>query len=345
MSRMTQGLGHKPLLALVPRARDLGMVLARRFAARPLTFSSMADIPPDGYKTACEWYAALKLAQLTKEEGLLQSLVDKFQVLRPHYAEDIIAGDAHVDRYVFGIVPLQIYLATLDPAYLEMGLAIARNQQASSDQQIRDAVDDMFMITALQLQAYRATSEASFLDFASKTMIRYLDFQEENGLFFHNVSKARVQWGRGNGWFAAGMAQILGDLDPALPQRQKIETSFSRMMQGLLGLQGPGGLWYQVLDMPDEPANWEESSGSAMFAYAMAVGLKYGILDAQQSAPALVAAWEGLERRTRANGDLEGICIGTWYREDAAAYMGLEALVGDGHGQAPLLWTCTQILQ
>lgn len=49
----------------------------------------------------------------------------------------------------------------------------------------------------------------------------------------------------------------------------------------------PSGMWCQLVDVPE---SWEESSGTAMFAYAMQVGIRHGWLrnypESHQSAPA-----------------------------------------------------------
>src|SRR5687767_12334524 len=196
------------LAHLAPSAKEAGLLLARRFARRALDFDSVARLPGDGYKTACEWYGALRVASLTKDTALLASLVTKFDALKGDFVGAMTGGEPHVDRYVFGIVPLEIHRRTGDPALLELGTRTADAQQATH--QTRGAIDDMFMMTGLQLQAHRATGETKYVDFMSRTMVEYLAAQQENGLFFHNLSEARVHWGRGNGWFAAGMAEMLG---------------------------------------------------------------------------------------------------------------------------------------
>ena len=67
----------------------------------------------------------------------------------------------------------------------------------------------MFMITAVQVQAYRATGDTKYLDRAATAMVAYLDkLQQPNGLFFH-APDTQFYWGRGNGWMAAGLAELL----------------------------------------------------------------------------------------------------------------------------------------
>jgi unsaturated rhamnogalacturonyl hydrolase len=332
-----------PLAHLADSAKTTGLLLANRFSKQALAFSSVANLPGDGYKTACEWYGALGVAKLTSNQDLLTGLVTKFEPLKANFVSAMTGGEAHVDRYIFGMVPLEIYLQTGDESYLPLGTQVADKQQTTN--QTRDAIDDMFMMTILQVQAYRATKQDKYLTFMADIMVDYLGAQQANGLFFHNVTEARVHWGRGNGWFAAGMAEMMRDLPTSSANYQTIEAGYKKMMDGLRKVQGKNGLWYQVLDMPDNASNWEESSGSAMFTYAMIAGVRRGILDAATYVPVIEAAWAGLQKKISAQGDVSDICVGTWYKASAAEYMALTRLTGDGHGQAPVLWAAAELLR
>ena len=77
-------------------------------------------------------------------------------------------------------------------------------------------IDDMYMITMLQVEAYRATGERKYINHAALEMKAYLDkLQQPNGLFYHRAD-APFFWGRGNGWVAAGMAELLRSLPPTI---------------------------------------------------------------------------------------------------------------------------------
>lgn len=342
-----------PLAHLAADAREVGLKLADRFSKQNLSYSSVANLPGDGYKNACEWYGALGVAKLTSSQALLTSLVTKFDPLKTNFVSAMKGGEAHVDRYIYGMVPLEIYLQTGDESYLSLGIEVASTQQTTN--QTRGAIDDMFMMTGLQVEAYRAMKKSKgagadadkFINFMAKTMVDYLKApaQKDNGLFFHNEQQAKVHWGRGNGWFAAGMAEIMRDLPATSADYATIEAGYKKMMEGLLKVQGPNGLWYQVLDMPNDSSNWEESSGTAMFTYAMIAGVRRGVLDAATYVPAIEKAWAGLKSKLTAQGEVRDICVGTWYKANAQEYMALTRLTGDGHGQAPVLWAAAEILR
>lgn len=332
-----------PLAHLAASAKTVGLLLANRFAKQTLSYSSVANLPGDGYKNACEWYGALAIAKYTGDTALLDALVKKFDPLKANFVSAMTGGDAHVDRYIYGMVPLEIYLQTGDESYLPLGTQVADKQQTTN--QTRDAIDDMFMMTGLQVEAYRATKQDKYLSFMSNIMVDYLGAQQSNGLFFHNVTEARVHWGRGNGWFAAGMAEMMRDLAPGSSDYQTVEAGYKKMMEGLKAVQSKNGLWYQVLDQGSNSANWEETSGSAMFTYAMIAGVRRGVLDAATYVPVIEAAWAALQKKIAANGDVSDICVGTWYKASAAEYMALTRLTGDGHGQAPVMWAAAELLR
>jgi unsaturated rhamnogalacturonyl hydrolase len=227
-----------PLAHLIPSAQEVGLLLANRFSKQALTFSTVKDkdLPGDGYKVACEWYGSLGIAKHTGSQGLLANLVTKFDPFKANFVANMLET-AHVDRYIFGIVPLEIYLQTGTAEYLPLGIQVAENQQTTS--QTRAAIDDMFMMTILQLQAHRAAKKQptgrpdKFLEFMAPIMVKYLMAQKPNGLFFHNDKEGPVHWGRGNGWFAAGMAEMLRDLPPSASEYATILGGYDKMMEGL----------------------------------------------------------------------------------------------------------------
>ena len=105
---------------------------------------------------------------------------------------------------MFGVLPLEIFLINGDTTSKTLGLARADMQYSTLNAQgvpvdVRTWVDDMFMITGLQVQAYRATQNMTYLTHATTTMLSYLPaLQQSNGLFWHTQT-AQVFWGRGTG--------------------------------------------------------------------------------------------------------------------------------------------------
>jgi unsaturated rhamnogalacturonyl hydrolase len=270
-------------------------------------------------------------------------------------ASNRISPDAHVDYRVFGAVPLGLYMQTKDRRYLEIGQGLADKQWDSptEDGITREArywIDDMYMITAVQVQAFRATNDAKYLDRAALTMAAYLDkLQQPNGLFFH-AADSPFFWSRGNGWMAAGMTELLSSLPPDHPKRARIMEGYKTMMASLLKYQDPNGMWHQLIDKPDF---WPETSGTGMFTFAMVMGVKNGWLDAATYAPAARKAWLGLVKYIDADANVHEVCVGTGTAfsqvgSDPARqlqyYLDRPRITGDLHGQAPILWTAAALL-
>ena len=208
--------------------------------------------------------------------------------------------------------------------------------------QTRIWIDDMFMITAVQAQAYRATGEKKYIDRAAKEMVLYLDtIQLKNGLFYHSPD-AHYSWGRGNGWMAVGMAEILRILPKDNPNRDRIMDGYHKMMAVLLKYQEPDGMWRQIID---DPEAWKETSGTAMFTYAMVTGIKNGWLDQKTYGVAACKGWLALISYINADDELTEVCEGTNIKNDRNHYMQRKRIVGDLHGQAPLLWCATALLR
>lgn len=299
------------------------------------------------YPEICATYGALTVADETKDKSLRERLVQKFsRFLTPDGAKHVSPA-AHVDYRVFGVVPLEIYMQNGDKNHLALGKGLADKQwdKTTPDgitEEARYWIDDMYMITAVQTQAFRATKDKKYLDRAALAAAAYLaKLQQPNGLFFH-APDSEYYWGRGNGWFAAGMAELLTDLPKNHPQRAAIMRSYQTMMASLLKYQTENGLWRQLVDKPE---SWEETSGTAMFAFAMVTGVKKGWLDAKTYGPAARKAWLGLVKLIDENGNVKDVCVGTNKGYSVQYYLDRERKTGDLHGQSPVLWTATALLR
>jgi unsaturated rhamnogalacturonyl hydrolase len=299
------------------------------------------------YPEVIAWYGALTLAQLTADAGLTERLVTKFEPLLSEPGAQRINRVAHVDYRVFGAVPLEIFLQNKDARCKALGLSLADAQWENPTPdgvtaEARYWIDDMYMIPLVQAQAFRATQDPKYLDRAALAMEAYLDkMQEDNGLFYHGTN-AHFYWGRGNGWMAAGSAELLRSLPKDHPRHARILAGYTKMMAGLLANQMESGMWRQLIDKPD---SWAETSGTAMFAFAMVTGVKNAWLDAETYGPAARKAWLALVAHLDADANLREVCIGTDKGFDEQFYMDRPRTAGDLHGQSPMLWTASALLR
>lgn len=298
------------------------------------------------YPEACAWYGALNISRELRDDRLEAALVDKFQPFTGPEAKNI-SPQAHVDYRVIGIVPLEIYLLNHRKDLLDLGLGFADRQWATTTPdgittEARYWIDDMYMITALQMQAYRASGDKKYLDRAAKTMGAYLDkLQQPNGLFFH-APDSPFYWGRGNGWEAAGMTEILLSMPKDHPLRARILRGYKQMMASLLTMQAKDGLWPQLLDHPEA---WEETSGSGMFAFAFITGVKKGWLSGKTYGPAARKAWIGLASHIDPSANVTDVCEGTNKGPSVQYYLDRQRKTGDLHGQAAVMWSAMALIR
>lgn len=326
---------------------EIGKRLAENWAAREFEFVTRESRRFVIYPEVCTWYGALRVAQLTGDEALQAKLVRKFEPFLSAPGSERINRRPHVDHNVFGIVPFEIYLATKDDRHRALGLELADGQWSDPTEdgitrQARYWIDDMYMIPALQVQAYRATKDAKYLDRAALTMEAYLNrLQQPNGLF-HHAPDSHFFWGRGNGWIAAGVSELLSELPSDHPKRARILEGARKMLAELLKQQSPDGMWRQLID---KPASWPETSGTAMFTFAMISGVKDGWLEEAEYAPAARKAWLALVSYLEPDGNIREVCIGTNKGFSEQYYLDRPRRTGDLHGQAPMLWCAMALLK
>jgi unsaturated rhamnogalacturonyl hydrolase len=326
---------------------EVGKRVAENYLARKFDFEKNPQRGYVIYPEVCAWYGALTVAQLTKDKELSRRLISRFDQFLSPPGSARISPDAHVDYRVFGTVPLELYMETKDRRYLEIGQDLADKQWEKTTPdgitaEARYWIDDMYMITAVQVQAYRATGNAQYINNAALTMTAYLDkLQQPNGLFFH-APDSQFYWGRGNGWVAAGMVELLRSLPKNHPRRARILAGYKQMMASLQKYQGEDGLWRQLIDHPE---SWAETSSTGMFTFAMVTGVKNGWLDPKSYGPAARKAWLGLVQHLDKDANITDVCVGTNKGFTLKYYLDRPRNVGDLHGQAPLLWTASALLR
>src|SRR6266436_1982828 len=302
--------------------QEIGKRVAERLIATPHSNFSRPGPPPFiTYPEVVTWYGALTFAQLSGDKDLDSRLIQRFQPLFGEESKLVPVAD-HVDKTVFSAVPLEIYIQTKEQKYLDLGKSMADTQWENPgpdglSAQTRFWIDDMYMLIIVQLQAYRATGDAKYLDRAALEMSAYLDkLQQPNGLFYH-APDVPFFWGRGDGWVAAGMTEMLRSLPANHPQRARILDGYHKMMKALLPYQDKDGMWHQLIDHPE---SYPETSSTGMFTFAMISGVKNGWLDKKTYAPAARKGWLGLVSYIEPNGEIREVCEGTGKNNNLQCY-------------------------
>lgn len=289
------------------------------------------------YQRVCAYYGACKLSEAIGDPGILQQMEASYA---PFLEGKKSPHSGHVDYNVFGIWPFEMYRQTGKEQYLKQARELAddefKNPRVDGlSEYTRFWVDDMYMVGSLQVQAFKSTHDQVYLDRAALTLKVYCDsLQKENGLFFHRED-VPFYWGRGNGWAAAALAEVLLVLPADHQHYQSLLGSYKKMMASLKDKQGEDGMWHQLLDNPE---SYPETSCTGMFLFAMASGLNKKILADIEYEAAVVKAWNALASYVNEKGKTRNVCIGTNAKNSEWHYLKRLRKTGDFHGQAAVLW-------
>ncbi len=314
-----------------------------------LTHTDFSIYPSDQfyavhYAEVCTAFGALRISEIKFNKKVVEQIYQRYLKI---ITDSIPITGGHVDANVYGILPLELYILTKDERLLKQGLKFADEQwenplENGMTNQTRYWIDDVYMIGSLQTQAYRATKNEIYLERAALQLDNYIKkLQQANGLFHHGP-EAPMYWGRGNGWVAAGMAELLSELPKSNPHYKSIENGYKKMMDALVKYQAEDGMWRQLIDVEEA---WNETSSTAMFGFSMAMGTKTGILKDKKYIASYKKAWNSLITYLDEKGRMTEVCIGTGQSKDISYYLYRPRSKGDFHGQAPLLWFAYSILK
>jgi unsaturated rhamnogalacturonyl hydrolase len=144
-------------------------------------------------------------------------------------------------------------------------------------------VDSLFMFGMVLNRQGELADDSESLGLMSEQLGIFSDvLQADNGLLVHADAWSEpfdtdIYWGRGNGWVTASLADYQriqcqrGESDPDAMRM------FRRQVDGVLATQDPQtGMWWTVMNRPGE--TYLETSATALFAYGMARGYRYGLL-------------------------------------------------------------------
>ena len=278
------------------------------------------DVYAVHYAEACAGYGAVKLCAFLNDQETVEKLTQRYD----RVITDSIRNTAnHVDANVYGILPLELYMHNKQERFFEQGIVLADGQWENPrpdglSAQTRYWIDDVYMISCLQVQAFRATGKMIYLERAAMEADSYIQkLQQPNGLFFHGVN-APFFWGRGNGWVAAGLAELLSVLPENNPHYNSILTGYKKMMQTLLANQDEDGMWHQLIDKKE---SFKETSSTGMFGFAFTVGVKKGILPEEPYRNAYTKAWNALTEYIDEDGKVSEVCVGTGQSKDVNFYL------------------------
>ncbi len=190
-----------------------------------------------------------------------------------------------------------------------------------------------------------------------------------NGLYYHAYDASRESfwcdrvtglsdsfWLRAIGWYAMALVDTW-EILPASRSEEKetLGRIYRELIDAMLPYQdAETGMWYQVVNRGGIAPNYLETSGSAIFAYAILKSVRLGLL-ADSFRTHGRRAFEGICRKylSEKDGELQlgGICLvaglgNKQMREGTFDYYMREPIVqNDAKGVAPLILAYIEILQ
>jgi len=133
---------------------------------------------------------------------------------------------------------------------------------------------------------------------------------EESGLVRHYAQggtstsgRHPIYWGRGNGWAALGLSDLLSVVPGNVPGRDELAARYRLLIDGLAHHQAPGGMWRNLID---RDSSYPESSTTAMVEAAISSSVATSALPERFSEVA-DAAWSAIEHRIDPSGHFSGV--------------------------------------
>ncbi|XEC94890.1 glycoside hydrolase family 105 protein [Paenibacillus tarimensis] len=184
-------------------------------------------------------------------------------------------------------------------------------------------------------------------------------YDESRQMFWCDKSTGQSPnvWLRGIGWYAMALVDVLEMLGGEPADSDLLKGCIKELIDDMLPHRHEEGMWYQVVDMPDYPGNYLETSGTLMLAYAILKATRLAFMPQEYTAYGIQAFNGTIARYLREeDGEvrLGGICRSAGLgvkpesgqvRDGSIAYYLFQEQIVDnnGHGVAPLLMAYNEI--
>ena len=314
---------------------DVARLLARRYPGT----ASISYIP------ALAWVHTLRVAEMDGDAALRASVLDDVRPWlsgeRPLFGERISFAAIAGTMIFSAIAPPDGRVGSLAPSpgpdrdaaarLAAEGVALAAAETAPGAPRYASGwSDDFYLGTIAAVRAGDGEALAAAVRLVTTTAAR---LQQPSGLFHHDAD-APTAWGRGNGFGALGLAELLTVLPPEHPERDAVLDIHRRHLAGLRAHQAADGMWHQIVDVP---GSYRETSVTAMTLTAMARGLRLGWLD-ESYRPVVERAWRALLAHVLEDGGLVDVCFSTGAGPTRRHYLDRPAVNGaDDRGGAMVL--------
>lgn len=171
-------------------------------------------------------------------------------------------------------------------------------------------LDGLYMGAPFYLEYLLTFEEGQGIDDVTKQFILSEKHTRDcnTGLLHHAWDEKRIQpwcnpetglslnyWGRSLGWYVMALVDVLEILPTGHGDYDELVRILNDLLTALKKYQETGtGVWYQVLDQGERKGNYLEASASSMIVYAMAKGIRLGVLDDSSWNDSLDRAYQGV---------------------------------------------------
>lgn len=225
-------------------------------------------------------------------------------------------------------------------------------------------LDGAYMAGPLSVMYAKRFGDTTLRERAIKQVFIMDDFMkdEKTGLYFHGWDDSKEMawadpetglssqiWGRAVGWYAVAILDILEYIPadhPAVPRLKQIEVD---LLRALTKFQDPKtGMWFEVVDKPENEDNWVESSCTNLFIYSYAKAIRMGVADKAEFEKVLEKAYAGIVESLYYDEDgylvVDHVCVGTCIDEGTYEhYINRAVIKNDLHGMGAFLLMCAEM--
>lgn len=209
-------------------------------------------------------------------------------------------------------------------------------------------LDDLYMSVPFMARYALLVNDNKYFDFCIQQVALFTKhlYSPKDELFFHcyydNVCEnGPAFWGRANGWCILAQSELLSLLPDNYPGKDSLIKNYTRQIIGLSKYQSKSGLWHQILNKED---SFLETSSTAMFTYAVALGINKGWLNKMYADLAL-SGWEGVKTMITPDGKVKNISKGTGTNTSLKYYYDRPTPLNDIHGLGPVMLAGIEIVK
>lgn len=161
--------------------------------------------------------------------------------------------------------------------------------------------------------------------------------------------KSSEVWGEGLGWYALILVEALETLPKDHQGYNEIKDIFIRLATALKRTQDTKtGGWFQIVDRGDEADNWIETSGSAMFTYALQQGVNLGIIDEAEYGSVVKNGYISIVNHAKINErglvDIYEACDGVGVQDNYEKYINYKKSLNAKEAYVGFIWA-TEIIE